>query len=160
MSKKVIFLAYLIGFSFIYGCDDPPPTGCHIYNHIFQDELHFHVEYDSISLYFCAAEYYVAPIGIAHIIDNQLSDSLIIYINAYGRSIARKPNPYDGHVWYSDSLVVWYSGIVFNELIIESHFGTINRTPPCPIYNEYWIDYIQLRHSDNLVVDVDGTVRN
>ena len=160
-SRNVLFLTAFICVSLIYSCDDPPPTGgCPIYNHVFIDELHFSVQYDSISLFFCAGEFYPAPIGINRIEDTQLTDSLIIYIHAYGRSYMKEPNPFSGSVWYADSLVVWYSGYGFSEVLIETHFGPINRTPPCPDINEYWIDFIQLRYPEDLSVTIDSIVRN
>jgi hypothetical protein len=159
IDKIVVITEILICFCLIGGCEEERGFGeCPMYTHIVEDELHFRVEYDSISLFIFATEYYDAPISYTHQIDNQLADSLIIEIHAYGRSYKSKPDIHDGHVWYSDSLVVWYSGDRFREYLIEHHFGSIRMTPPCPMTNEYKIDYIHLRHSDDLIVDVDSMV--
>ena len=142
------------------GCDDSGPiVRCPVYNHIVEDEMHFHIDYDSISLFLFADEIYWAPISYTHYIDEELTDSLIVRIYAYGQSNEPEPDPYNGHVWYSDSLVIWYSWRPIDTDLIESHFRPFNRTPPCPGIEFYRIDYIQLRHSDDLVVSVDSTVR-
>ena len=159
-NKTALILAFLVSFSVLYGCSDDinTPGGCPTYTHIVDDRMEFHIDHDSITLFLYAYEHYEAPITYIHNIDNNLTDSLIIYIYGYGQSSKPEPDPYIDYVWYSDSLVIWYSGEPINTDVIEQHFRPIDRTPPCRA-PYYMIDYIKLRHSEDLVVSVDSMVR-
>ena len=159
-TKKILILAFLISISLLYGCGDDieTPGGCPTYTHIVQDRIEFHVDYDSILLFLYAHEHYEAPITGIHDIDNHLTDSLVVLIYGYGQSRNIEPDPYIGHIWYSDSLVIWYSGMLINANVIEQKLRPIDRTPPCPP-DYYRIDYIKLRHAEDLVVSVDSMIR-
>ncbi len=159
-NKSALIIVLLICTSlFVNSCEDSQtPGGCPTYTHIVDDVLFLHVDYDSVTLYFAADEHYSAPISCVTEIHEELIDSLIVIIHGYGQSSKPEPDPYLDYVWDSDTLAIWYSGNPTGLEPIMDKIRPIDGSTPC-IPANYKIDYIIIRHSDDLVVDVDCTVR-
>jgi hypothetical protein len=158
-ASKILVVALTIIVK-LSACNGDGPGGvCHEYSHVVTERLEFATNLDTVNIFLAAMEKYEAPISYTITEDSELSDTLIVDINAYGKSMMPDPYPFSGHVWYSDSLVIWFSARPYHQEYLDLIFRQAGRTPPCPDIWYYMIDYIEVHHSDDIMVRIDVDVK-
>lgn len=149
----ILLLVFMLGA--IFACDDKEKiVGCGIRNHIYEDRLFIGTEYDTVYLFIAAGmpQEYIASVTFDVAGADNLTDSMHVYFSVYGRSNTDDPEPYKEFVWRSDTLIIWYSGgwPYLDHLPRQS--SQMPLTPPCPPAY-YRIDHIDIRHSNDVVIE-------
>lgn len=153
--KLPIILLFVLLVAVIFACDDKEKiVGCNFRNHIYTDRLYIGTEHDTVHLFLAAGaqQEYLAPVTFDLSGTDDFSDSMIVKFSVYGESGSDDPRPYKEIIWRSDTLIIWYSGsCCYSDLMLLRSLH-IPSTPPCPV-PYYRIDHIDIRHSNDVVVE-------